>query len=215
MKLSGIMLCVFLFSFGAGNSLDVVKDYPLFRQIENNKEFMGQFNQWMEFASTASPDGKKVYAIMQSKEKTLDQISTIFHEEVELQEWMNLKHKFEDIIKPDYNNAHYMEVYPIAHRKAVIEEINLLKYYAMKKNYPNIPEMAYNLVSPLIESYGVAVERMQRRLQYNQEYIAQTKYITRKDLETAIKIYEDGGYKYKDKDRLINESLELVQKQWK
>jgi hypothetical protein len=214
MQLANIMFFVLLFSFGTNNSLDVIKDYPLFKQLEVNEGFNAQFNKYMEFASQASPDGKKVYAIMQAPEKSLSDLSTIFHERVELMEWMNLKHKFEDIMNPEYNRAHYMEVYPIAHRKAVIEEIGLLKYYAMKKNYPNIPEVVYNLVSPLIESYGVAVERMQRRIQFNQEYLAQVKYVTRNDIETAIKIYEEGGYTYKDKARLINESLELIKKSW-
>lgn len=214
MQLSNIMIFVLLFSFGVNNSLDVIKEYPLFKQVENNKEFTGQFYKYMELMSTGSPDGKKVFEIMQNREKTLDQYSTIFHEEVEFMEWMNLKHKYEDIMTIEYYQKHYMEVYPVAHRKAVIEELGLIKYFAMKKNYPNIPEVAYNLVSPLIEYYGVAVERMQGRLKYNQEYLAQVKYITRKDLETAAKVYEEGGYKYKDKDRLINESLELVKKQW-
>jgi hypothetical protein len=208
------MLFILLFSIGTNDSLNIVREYPLFKQIENNKEFTGQFNKYMELASQWSPDGKKVYALMQVPEKSLSDLSTIFHEKVELMEWMNLKHKFEDIINPEYNREHYMDVYPVAHRKAVIEEISLLKYYAMKKNYPNIPEVVYNMVSPLIENYGVAVERMQGRLKFNQEYLAQAKFVTRVDIETAIKVYEEGGYTYKDKNRLINESLELIKKQW-
>lgn len=210
MQLSKALLFILLFSFGANDSLNVVKEYPLFKQIENNKEFMEQFNKYMELASQWSPDGKKVYALMLAPEKTLSDLSTIFHEKVELMEWMNLKHKFEDIINPEYNRDHYMEVYPVAHRKALIEEISLLKFYAIKKNFPNIPEVAYNMVSPLIEHYGVPVARMQGRLKFNQEYLAQVRFLTRADIETAIKVYEDGGCRYKDKERLINESLELI-----
>jgi hypothetical protein len=208
------MLFILLLLSGVVSNSAQVKEYPLYRQINNDKVFMEQFNKYMELMSTGSPDGKKVYGLMQMPEKTLDMMSTIFHEQVELMEWMNLKHKYEDIMTIEYYQKHYMEVYPVAHRKAVIEEIAFIKYYAMKKNYPNIPEVAYNLVSPLIEYYGVAVERMQKRLQFNLEYLAQVKYVTRKDLETAIKVYEDGGYKYKDKNRLVSESLELIKKQW-
>jgi len=209
------MLFILLFSsLSASDSQNIIKDYPLYKQVAENKQFQEQFNSYMEFASKGSPDGKVVYGLMQSKEKTLDMISTIFHEQVELREWMNLKHKYEDIMTVEYYQKHYMEVYPVAHRKAVIEEMSLLKYYAAKKNYPSIPETAYNMVSPLIETYGVPVEKMQRRLKYNEEYLSQVKYITKNDLETAVKIYEDGGYKYKDKEKLIKESLELVKKAW-
>lgn len=214
MKLSNIILFSLFFLFGVINNTAQVKEYPMYKQITNDKVFMEQFNKYMELMSTGSPDGKKVYGLMQSPEKTLDMMSTIFHEQVELKEWMNLGHKYEDIMTIEYYQNHYMEVYPVAHRKAVIEEIGLIKYFAMKRNYPHIPEVAYNLVSPLIEAYGVPVEKMQRRFKYNEEYNAQVKYVTRKDLETAIKVYEEGGYKYKDKSRLIDESLELVKKQW-
>jgi len=214
MRLLTNTLFILMISFTTNDSLQIIKDYPLYNQIENNKEFIEQFNKYMEFSAKGSPDGKKVFELMQMQDKTLDVISTIFHEKVELMEWMNLKHKYEDIMNPDYNRAHYMEVYPVAHRKAVIEEIGLIKYFAMKKNFPNIPEVAYNMTSPLIEFYNVTVERMQGRLKFNQEYLAQVKYLTRSDIETAIKVYEAGGHAYADKDRLISDCMELIKKAW-
>ncbi|MBF0548579.1 MAG: hypothetical protein HQM08_29380 [Candidatus Riflebacteria bacterium] len=196
--------------FALEDASSIIKDYPMYKELEQDAQISRQFEQYMQWLSDKAPDGAMVYDLMKNKIGTVDAISTIFHEKVEFYGWLTLGHKYEDIMNPEYYRNHYMEVYPIAHRKAVIDEINLIKYFAQKKGFPNIPEVAYNLVSPLLERRGATAAQMQNRLKYNLEYQPQVLFVTDADLETAVKIYEQGGYKYVDREKILSEAKTFV-----
>jgi hypothetical protein len=197
---------------GAEAPLLVVRDCPEFRKVADDAAFNAQFLEYMRFASDKSPDGRMVFAMLGESRKTLDMISTIFHEQVELGEWMRLGHRFADITTVEYNQKHYLEVFPIAHRASVIEEFALLQYYAHKACGIEVPEVAFNLVSPLIEKFAVSVDRFQNRLRFNPEYLAQMRYVSDSAIEMAMGVYETGGYVYKERDRILTEAKALAQK---
>jgi hypothetical protein len=190
----------------------IVRDCPEFKKIADDADFNRQFQQYMQFSSDKSPDGKMVFAMMNDKKKSLDVLATIFHEQVELAQWLKLGHRFTDIMTVEYNQKHYMEVYPVAHRAAVIEELALLQYFAHKKCGFEIPEIALNLVSPMIEKFGVSVERFQSRLKFNPEYNAQLCCVSDSAIEKAMQVYESGGYQYKERERILAEARALADK---
>lgn len=193
--ITAILIAVF-FAVGCSAPETKIQDYPYYQTLENNQQLSEQFEKYMEWMSDKSPDAKLVFGFMQNPIKTIDMISTIFHEKVEFAEWLNLGHNFDDILTIEYYKKHYMDVYPIAHKKAIIEEINLLKFFTKTKGFTEIPEITFNLVSPLLEYHSVPVDKLHKRLKYNFEYNSALSSVTKTDLETAMKIYETGGYKY-------------------
>jgi hypothetical protein len=190
----------------------IVRACPEFAKIADDADFNRQFQQYMQFSSDKSPDGKMVFAMMNDNKKSLDVLATIFHEQVELAQWLKLGHRFADILTVEYNQKHYMEVYPVAHRAAVIEELALLQYFAHKKCGFEIPEIALNLVSPMIEKFGVSVERFQSRLKFNLEYNAQLRYVSDSAIAKAMQVFESGGYQYKKRDRILAEATAFAKK---
>ncbi len=196
--------------FAVDDVASAIQEYPVYKALEANETISKQFLQYMEWLSDKSPDATFVYQLMQNKANSLDAIAVIFHEKVEFYEWLKLGHRFEDIMTVEYFQKHYPDVYPIVHRRALIEEINLIKYFAQKKGFSNIPEIAYNLVSPIIEKYNVSVARFQKRLKVNLEYQAQMQFLSENDLKIAITVYEAGGYQFKEKDRIFAEAMTLI-----
>jgi hypothetical protein len=154
--------------------------------------------QWM---SDKAPNGNLVFDNMKNKVNTLDALSTIFHEEVEFAECLKMVHSLNIMINIEYFQKHYREAYPTAHRKATIKKINQVKYFAKKKGITNIPELTFNLVSPLLELHTVSAERLNNKMKFNVEYQAHLPLVTENDLETAMKIYEAGGYKYEKRNK--------------
>ena len=108
--------------------ISIIKDYTNYNILESNIELSDKFYKYMVWMSDKAPDAKLVLGFMDKDTTTLDEISTIFHEKVEFAEWLNIGHDFDDILNIEYYKKHYMEVYAIAHRIAVIEEMNLIKY---------------------------------------------------------------------------------------
>lgn len=190
----------------------IIQDLKSYKELESDDLFNSQFLEYITWMNDSSPDGKYTYNFIKTNNKTLYSLSVIFHEKVEFKNWLLLGHKLEDIMNGEYYQKHYPEVYPIAHRKALIEEINLIKYFAKKNKYPNIPELAYILVSPVIQDYNTNIERVFRRVKYNLEYEAQRSFITYLDLEIALLVFEMGGYKYNDRSKIKNEALEFLNK---
>lgn len=212
-RMLGIVLvllgCVML-AWGVEDVTSIIQEYPLYKELANNETVSQQFLQYMEWASDKSPDGKLVFELIKNKASSLEAITTIFHEKVEFAEWLKLGHRFEDILTVEYYQQHYMEVYPIAHRRALIAEIALLRYFAQKKGFRHIPESAYNLVHPLIEKYNLPVMRFQKRMQFNWEYQAQLPFLAESDIDIAIQVYEAGGYEYKDKNKILSEAKAII-----
>ena len=211
-----ILVLFFCFSlsslslFGLEDVASIIRGYPMYDELEKNQIVSKQFIQYMEWMSDKAPDGKLVFDLMKGNARSLEAISTIFHEKVEFNEWLNLGHRFEDIMTIDYYQKHYMEVYPIAHRRALIEELNLIKYFAQKRGLKNLPEIAYSFVSPLIERYNVPVLKSQNRLKFNWEYQPQIQFLSEDDIKNAIEVYEVGGYTFKDKNRILSEALSII-----
>jgi hypothetical protein len=209
-------VCILYLTVGFFLSADEIenqiKDFPCYKLLDENKEVTKQFNEYMKWMSDLSPDGKAVYAMMQLKSKNIFLISQIFHEKVEFWQWMQLGNKFKDIMTVKYYQKKYPVVYPIAHRKAVIEEFNLIKQFALKNGFKNIPEAAYMLASPLSEYYGVPLDRAFRRFKFNWEYEAQVPFITKDEINTAIAVYEKGGYSFKDKEKVLNVAFAFTEK---
>jgi len=196
----------------AGTGTDAASqlfDYHPYQTLARDSEFTQQFNEYMEQLYNFNvPDAVLVFGMMKNNERTLNALEVIFHEEVELRGWMELGHSFKDIMNVEYYRAHYTDVYPVAHRKAVKAQYGLVKHFAAATGFPDIPAYAYALVSPLAELYGVSVDRLVRTLRYNPEITSET--VTTEDLKTAVKVYETGGYTYKDSAKLISEALALT-----
>ena len=211
-----ILIVIYLISISIyakeENITKQIKDFPCYRLLNNDKELSKQFYKYMKWISELSPDGKFVFNLMNQKDQNIYTISMIFHEKVEFWQWLQLGHKFSDILNIKYYQNNYGKVYPIAHRIAVIEELNLIKYYAQKMNFDNIPEVTLVLTSPIIEKYNVPLDKVFRRLKFNLGYEAQVPFITQKDIETAISIYEKSNYIYKDKNKILKEALAFVEK---
>lgn len=189
-----------------------IADYPLYQDLEQDHDLEKKFVRYMEWlAGLKVPDAVFVFDLVQRNVRTLEALSLIFHEKVELLNWLELGHRFEDIIQVDYYNAHYSEVYPIAHRRALIEEMNLIQHYAKKQGFNHILELAFTLVSPMVEQRKTSVVTLTRRLRFNPEMLNQKVQINRRTLETAVNIFYDGGYCYLDRTGLINEALRFAQ----
>jgi hypothetical protein len=194
------------------NYEEQIKNYPCYKMLTKDAKLSEQFEAYMKWLSELTPDAKLVYGYMQKKNPNIFELSFIFHEKVEFYGWLQLGHKFEDIMNLNYYQEHYPEVYPIAHRRAVIEEIGLVKFFAHKQRINKVPELAYMLVSPLCDiNSDVPIDRLLSRLKYNPEYLNQMLFVTKKDLKKAVRVFKLGGYKYDDQNALITKAYKYVQ----
>jgi len=188
----------------------LVADFPEFRVIKEDNQFNEQFGQYMNWLSSLGvPDARLVVGYMNSSWCSIDRIASIFHEKIELREWMLLGHKFQDIIDTNYYQAHYEQVYPIAHRKAMASELALLTHFAGTLGVVNLSELSFVVVNPLIEEYSVDVARFVKRLRFNHEILDQRP--TCDELERAAMVFENGGYVYTNREKILRKGCNFLQ----
>ncbi len=179
---------------------------PAYREIAADATLEDEFRRyWTWLGTLGIPDVEYLGSLPADD---LERLVMLFHEEVELRAWLRLGHRFEDVMTQDYYQQHYTEVYPVAHAEAMAAELALLVGFAAREGFPRVPERAFVLVGPLIERRGVTAAMADRRLKFNPAIAAQTP--TRDELEAAARVYEAGGYRYRDRERVLDEALTLV-----
>ncbi|MDD2773966.1 MAG: hypothetical protein PHP45_09775 [Elusimicrobiales bacterium] len=187
----------------------IIDSYQPYKEFAQDEKLNKQFYSYMEqLYSYNVPDALLVFGMMKDKAHTLNALEVIFHEGVEFRGWLELGHAYKDIMNADYYRAHYNDVYPIVHRKAIIAQYGLVKYFGRVKGFPNAPEYAYALMSPLIELRDTPAARMIQVLRYNPEITREK--LTRNDIETAAQVYEAGGYTYQNRAKIIADAEALM-----
>ncbi len=188
-----------------GNASAVLKDYPPLQRYLQDATFQQGFRRYMTWvAEQGTPDARFLLPHLGPEEESIEFLSLVFHEQVELQGWLDQGHRLEDILNVDYYQAHYEQVYPVAHSRAVQAETDLVQAYAHRRGLQPAPALALTLVSPMAEQRKVPASSLLRRLKFNPEILEQK--VTRQDLQAAVDIYEDGGYTYQDLPRLLDEA---------
>jgi hypothetical protein len=185
---------------------DLLLEDPSYRAVALDADLQDRFQRyWSWLGSLGIPDVEYLGALPPDD---LEHLAMIFHEQVELRGWMRLGHRFDDVMTQDYYRQHYEEVYPVAHAEAMTAELALLTGVAARAGLPRVPERAFVLVSPMIERRGVTPVMADRRLKFNPAIAAQTP--TREELDSAVRAYEAGGYRYRDRDRVIGDALKMI-----
>ena len=187
-----------------------LEGYSPYNQLKKDYQFQEDFNAYIDWMKDKSPDADAIYKMIQAKDNNIFTISQIFHEEVELNQWLLLGNKLDEIMNVEYYKNTYPAVYPIAHKKSILEEFALINYFAQRNGYPELPDAAYALASPLPEYFDVPLAKSYNRFKFNWLIRSQTPVITKEEIETAAEVYEKGGYNYKDKDKIINNAVEFV-----
>lgn len=189
----------------------IISEHPSYRTLEEDEVLGRRFRQYMKWLSDLEvPDARLVQGFIEEGRSSLDALSTIFHEKVEFAGWLELGHRFEDILKVEYYQAHYLEVYPIVHRKAMLEELSLVRHFALAVGSPPCPELALVLVNPLVEHHGAPVAMMARRLRHNPELLDQP--LTPEDIERAIRTWESGGYAYREREKIREQAIDFIRR---
>ena len=191
------------------NVAQAISDHPLFVKLKDDDALTERFEKYMKWvAGLGVPDAVLVVKMMNANNPTIDSLASVFHEKVEFKAWMDLGHKIEDIMTVPYYQANYAEVYPVAHRAGIIAEFSLIRYFARKEGYRDLPVLAYASVSPLVEHHATTPGRLLRRLRFNPEYA--TASVGEEDLKLAAQVYEAGGYHYKDRAELLRAAREYL-----
>jgi len=196
----------------ANVSADVSADignFPDYARIESDEQLAIEFPAYMKWlADLGVRDAVMVYRWMQDGTLSLDAVTAIFHEKVELAAWKKLGHKLKDIMTLEYYQKHYETTYPKAHREAMFSELGLTAHFAAAKGVKNIPQLAYVLVHPLVEHHGVPVAKMVGRLKFNSEYLDAR--VTTQHLKDAMRVFEMGGHQYKDAASILKQAQQVI-----
>ena len=94
-------------------------------------------------------------------------------------------------------------------RAATVEEFSLIRHFAAQAGFQDVPELAYALVSPLVERHDATPARLTRRLRYNPEYLSAR--VSNEDLELAVLVFENGGYRYRDRELTLQGAREYLE----
>lgn len=193
-------------SRGSGDASTVLQDYAPLQRYVQDASFQEGFRRYMNWLSDlGTPDTVFLLPHVGPGENSIEFLSLVFHEQVELRGWMDQGHRLEDILNVPYYKGHYEQVYPLAHGQAMRAELALVREYAERRGLRVPSEKALVLMSPMAEQRHVPVSRLGRRLLHNPEYRDQKP--TREDLEAAAAVYADGGYVYQDLEGLLAEAL--------
>jgi hypothetical protein len=188
-----------------------VADHPVVRALAADPQQTGHFRAYITWLEDKAPDAKLVAEFLRDERRTLDALAVIIHEQVEFREWQRLGHAIEDIMTIEYYREQYPTVYPIAHRSAITAEFDVIAHAARRLGFPPVPELAYNLVSPLLDHHGVPPDRLHRRLRFNEEIVGQAGTVTREHLKMAIAVFERGGHRYGDRDQILESAQRLLE----
>ncbi|MCP4467732.1 MAG: hypothetical protein GY813_13410 [Halieaceae bacterium] len=187
----------------------LVGDYEPLVMLDSDTELEPRFTKYIDWlVELGVPDATFIHELEQAHTTRLDAIALILHEKAELQEWLKLGHAFEDIMTLEYYQKHYEEVYPVAHRKAMSIELGLLKHFAAKRGFRQIPELAFVLTTPMVEQRKVPVDRFVRRARYNPEFTEAK--LTRADFDVATRVFEAGGYRYENREAIVEAAARFV-----
>lgn len=189
-------------------------DYPLYARLQADAQFGLGFRRYFRWlAGFGDPDPVYVQGFIDRDARTLEAQAVIFHEAVEFLGWLELGHRLADMMSLDYYRAHYPAVYPIAHARAVREELALVKHFARGRGFPDLPEIAFALTMPLLEQRpGVTVAHLMKRLGYPglAAVQAQARQLTRAQVDTATHVYSDGGYAYRDREAVVEAVMRFL-----
>ena len=138
----------------------------------------------------------------------LEALAMRYHEQVELRGWLALGHRLDDVVDVAYYQAHYAEVYPVAHAQAMTAELALLAGFAARRGFPPVPARAFVLVGPMIERRAVTPAMADRRLRFNPAVAAEAP--TADELDVAARVYEAGGHHYRDRAAVVAAAVAAV-----
>jgi hypothetical protein len=186
----------------------ILAGQPLFAKLEADPVLARQFaTYWTWISGLGTPDTEYLASLPADD---LERSVLLFHEKVELAGWFALAHRLEDITRIEYFQQHYEAVYPLAHRDATQAEMVLLAHFAQHHGLA-APPLALLLVCPMVERRnGATADLMVRRFKFNPQYTAQS--VTPADLVTAARVWEAGGYVYRDRARVLAEASSYLQR---
>lgn len=179
---------------------EVLASDPAYARVAADATLATQFDAyWRWIGELGTPDAAYLASL---PPEDLERTVMLYHEKVELAAWLALGHRFEDVMRLEYFQAHYEEVYPVAHRDATVAELELLDHVARRYDLTPPPPLALVLVSPMVERRdGVTPAMMTRRLRFNPDLAAAS--VTATELEAAARVWEAGGYVYRDRAAVL------------
>ena len=101
------------------------------------------------------------------------------------------------------------------HKTAQQFEYELYYNFAKEKGY-SIPKEAFALVNPLIEIIGGVIKRVDSNFlqkSYRKSHPDNKDLVTEGHLESAMKVFEIGGYEYRNKDSLLKKAKNCLTQQ--
>jgi hypothetical protein len=188
-----------------------VADHPVVRALAADPQQARNFRAYIAWLEDKAPDASLVAEFLRDERRPLDALAVVIHEQVEFREWQRLGHAIDDIMTVEYYREQYPTVYPIAHRRAIEAEFDVIAHAARRLGFSPVPALAYNLVSPLLDHHGVPPDRLHRRLRFNEEIAGQAGVVTREHLEVAIAVFERGGHSYGDRDQVLKSAEQLLE----
>lgn len=184
----------------------LLREDPAYREVQDDTTLEDQFERYFTWLrSLETPD---VAYLASLPADDLEHLAMLFHEKVELRGWLRLGHRFEDVVNVDYYQQHYVEVYTAAHADAMVAELGLVSRFAERIGIRGVPSRAFVLVGPMVERRGVTPAMVDRRLKFNRDIAALQP--TRADLDRATRVYEVGGYRYRNRQLVVDEAWAAV-----
>ena len=191
---------------GSGSVQQILLEDPAYSEVQHHATLEDQFQRyWAWLHELEIPDVAYLSAL---PTEDLERLAMVFHETIELRGWLRLGHRFPDIMNLDYYKQHYEEVYPVAHAAAMQAELGLLQRFAARVGIPRVPAHAFVLVGPMVERRGVTAAMADRRLRFNPDLAGELP--TQAELDRAARVYEAGGYHYRDRKRVLDDAWAAV-----
>lgn len=167
------------------------------------------FSVYMEYAKNAVPE--QFQLVEKAKEgRSLHEIGIIFHEKREVLEYLKLGYGREELA----NGKAHGEAYDKAHDQALLAQYTFIQHAS--KALGGCPFMALVMACPVGEALGEQYNPESNILQFdNWKSILDTE-VAEKDIEKAMKLYEIGGYTYKDRESAKKAAIECIEevKKW-
>lgn len=171
---------------------EIEDSYETWAKISDDPVLDELFSTYMEYAKITVPE--QFEFVQKAKASgALHDISVIVHEKREVLEYLNLGYGREELA----NGKAHREAYYKAHEQALLEQYRFIQHAS--KALGGCSFMALVMSCPVEELLSGRHDPFGNIIQFEKWKDILEPEVTEKDIEKAMKLYEIGGYTYRDR----------------
>jgi len=202
---------IMLFTYFEYNKNFQLSSYPPYEILDETPEFNSQFKEYLKSTKEYSAISEELYKIKSKKLKKFYEKAKLYEGKVEFLALLSNGYKLSDFKEKNSFEEIYEGAYSYLKNEREKARLEMFKFFSQKDLNQDLPLLSFMLVDPDIELNDIDMTINLKELVYNKEILAELPDLTKEDLENAMVFYEKAGYRYENREKILNDASFIVE----